>query len=83
MKCARAFHDFNSRAADVTTQRDPQVSLFLFCTSIFLKCMYFNVVLKSVSKVFPSIITFVHFVIEAVSCNREARAILDSLFTNI
>ena len=31
MMCARAFHDskFNSRAADVTTWRDPQVSLFL------------------------------------------------------
>ena len=42
MMCARVFYDFNSRAADVTTHRDPQVSLFIFCTSILLSYMYFN-----------------------------------------
>ena len=46
----------NSRAADVTTQRDPWVSLFPFCTSIFLRYMNFDLVLKSTSKVVPSII---------------------------
>ena len=56
MMCARVFYDFNSRAADVTTQRDPQVSLFPFCTLILLRCMYFNLFLKSASKVVPSII---------------------------
>ena len=59
MMYTRAFHDFNSRAADVTTQRDPQVNLFPFCTLIFLSCMYFNLVLKSASKVVSSIIWFI------------------------
>ena len=46
----------NLSAVDMTTQRDPQVSLFPFCTLIFQRYMYFDLVLKSASKVIPSII---------------------------
>ena len=46
MMCARVFHDLNSRAADVTTWRDRQFSLFPFCTLIILSYMYFDFVLK-------------------------------------
>ena len=33
MMCARVFYDFNTRAADVTIWRDPQVSLPIFLFS--------------------------------------------------
>ena len=71
----RAFYNFNLRAGDVTTQRDPQVSLFPFllqffwdvCTSIWL--------LKSVSKVVPSIIWFVRSFI----CNMKRPSVNQSI----
>ena len=40
----------NLRVADVITQRDPKVSLFPFWTLIFLRCMYYDLVLKNASE---------------------------------